>query len=45
MLKKIIKEARIESEKAKRDSLLEIKEESYKLRQIFDQEIRKKNRN
>lgn len=39
---KIIKEAKIETEKAKRDSLLEIKEESYKLRQVFDQEIKEK---
>ncbi len=39
---KIIKEAKIETEKAKRDSLLEIKEESFKLKQSVDQEIKEK---
>ncbi len=39
---KLIQEARKEAEKVKRDSLLELKEESYKLKNQTDQDIKEK---
>ena len=39
---KILKDAKHEAEKAKRDSLIEIKEESYKLKQETEKEIKEK---
>ena len=39
---KLIKDAKKEAEKAKRDSILELKEESYKLKNQTDAEIKEK---
>ena len=39
---KIISDAKKEAEKAKRDSIIELKEESYKLKQQVDSEIKEK---
>ena len=39
---KIINDAKKEAEKAKRDSIIELKEESYKLKQEVDREIKEK---
>ena len=39
---KLIREAKKEAEKAKRDGIMELKEESYKLKKQTDEEIREK---
>ena len=39
---KLIREAKKEADKAKRDGIMELKEESYKLKKQTDEEIREK---